>query len=80
MHHNFLFDLDQTLLDFHASEEKALKIVITANGLKYTDDCYRHFREYNKALWQELEKGKMLRGVKRSDHQCGGKDQIYGSG
>ena len=37
-------------------------------------------REYNKALWQELEKGKMLRGVKRSDHQCGGKDQIYGSG
>ena len=22
MHHNFLFDLDQTLLDFHASEYK----------------------------------------------------------
>ena len=26
MHHNFLFDLDQTLLNFHASEEKALEI------------------------------------------------------
>ena len=28
MHHNFLFDLDQTLLDFHASEYKALGIVL----------------------------------------------------
>ena len=29
MHYNFLFDLDQTLLDFHASEYKALGIVLT---------------------------------------------------
>ena len=28
MHRNFLFDLDQTLLDFHASEYKALGIVL----------------------------------------------------
>ena len=61
MHHNFLFDLDQTLLNFHASEEKALEIVITANGLTYTEDCYRHFKAYNKALWQELEKGTISR-------------------
>lgn len=27
-HCNFLFDLDQTLLDFHASEHKALGIVL----------------------------------------------------
>ena len=26
MHHNLLFDLDQTLLDFHASEHFALKL------------------------------------------------------
>ena len=61
MHHNFLFDLDQTLLDFHASEHKALGIVITKYGLKFTEDCYKHFKEYNKSLWLELEKGNISR-------------------
>jgi len=61
MHHNFLFDLDQTLLDFHASERKALEIVLTDCGLNYTDGCYEHFKEYNKLLWLELEKGNISR-------------------
>lgn len=61
MHHNFLFDLDMTLLDFHASERKALEIVITESGLKFTEDCYDHFKAYNKALWLELEKGTITR-------------------
>ena len=61
MHHNFLFDLDQTLLDFHASEYKALGIVLRANGLSFSDDIYRAFKVYNKALWLELEKGTISR-------------------
>lgn len=61
MHHNFLFDLDQTLLDFHASEYKALGIVLRANGLSFSDDIYRAFKAYNKALWLELEKGTISR-------------------
>lgn len=61
MHRNFLFDLDQTLLDFHASEYKALGIVLTANGLAFSDEIYRAFKEYNKSLWQELEKGTISR-------------------
>ena len=61
MHHNFLFDLDQTLLDFHASEYKALGIVLRSNGLSFSDGIYRAFREYNKALWLELEKGAISR-------------------
>lgn len=61
MHHNFLFDLDQTLLDFHASERKALEIVVTRSGLKYTEECYAHFKAYNKVLWLELEKGTISR-------------------
>ena len=56
MHHNFLFDLDQTLLDFHASEYKALGIVLTANGLSFSDEIYQAFKAYNKSLWLELEK------------------------
>ena len=61
MHHNFLFDLDQTLLDFHASERKALEIVIKANGLCYREEDYVHFKAYNKSLWLELEKGTISR-------------------
>ena len=61
MHHNFLFDLDQTLLDFHASEYKALGIVLRSNGMSYSDDIYRAFKEHNKSLWLELEKGNITR-------------------
>ena len=55
MHHNFLFDLDQTLLDFHASEYKALGIVLRSNGLSFSDAIYRAFQAYNKSLWLELD-------------------------
>ena len=61
MHHNFLFDLDQTLLNFHASERKALGIVITKYGMEFSEDCYTHFKQYNKSLWLELEKGTITR-------------------
>ena len=61
MHHNFLFDLDQTLLDFHASEYKALGIVLNENGLSFSDEIYRAFKAYNKSLWLELEKGTISR-------------------
>ncbi len=61
MHHNFLFDLDQTLLDFHATERKALEIVITDAGLKFTEETYGLFKAKNKSLWLELEKGTISR-------------------
>lgn len=61
MHHIFLFDLDQTLLDFHASEKKALGIVLRANGLSFSDEIYLAFKAYNKELWLELEKGTITR-------------------
>ena len=61
MHHNLLFDLDQTLLDFHASEYKALGIVFRKNGLPFDDGIYRDFKAINKALWLELEKGEVTR-------------------
>ena len=61
MHCNFLFDLDQTLLDFHASERKALEIVLRTNGLSFSENIYRSFKDYNKSLWSELEKGTITR-------------------
>ena len=61
MHRNFLFDLDQTLLNFHASEYKALGIVLHENGLNFNDDIYKAFMAYNKSLWLELEKKTITR-------------------
>ena len=61
MYKNFLFDLDQTLLDFHASERIALEIVLRENGLSFSDDIYKAFKAYNKSLWLELEKGTISR-------------------
>ena len=58
---NFLFDLDQTLLNFHASEYKALGIVLRENGLIFSDDIYDKFKVCNKSLWLELEKGTITR-------------------
>ena len=61
MHHIFLFDLDQTLLDFHKSEKIALEIVLRKYGLMFSDEIYEAFKAYNKSLWLELEKGKITR-------------------
>ena len=61
MHHNFLFDLDQTLLDFHASERKALGMVLRGNGLSFSEEIYQAFKACNKSPWLELEKGALAR-------------------
>ncbi len=58
---NLLFDLDQTLLNFHASEKIGLEKVLRANGLSFSDDIYKAFKVYNKSLWTELEKGTINR-------------------
>ena len=77
-HHNFLFDLDQTLLDFHASEYKALRIVLESHGLSFSDEIYQAFKACNKSLWLELEKGSITRTelfIKRFQDvfaRCGG--------
>lgn len=57
MHRNLLFDLDQTLLDFHASEHIALKTVMEMNSQSFTEERYASFKQINKKLWLEFEKG-----------------------
>lgn len=59
MHHNLLFDLDQTLLDFHASEHLALKRIMERSHLEFTEDRYRFFKSTNQALWLDFEKGRI---------------------
>ena len=60
-HVNFLFDLDETLLNFHASEKIALKEVVEACGCGFDDEVYAFFKARNKELWLMLEKGIITR-------------------
>ena len=75
---NFLFDLDQTLLDFHASDKKGLELVLRANGLPFSDEIYSAFKECNKSLWLKLEKKEISRAdvftnrFKYIFEKCGG--------
>ncbi|WP_158588672.1 class I SAM-dependent methyltransferase [Butyrivibrio sp. X503] len=51
MHRNFLFDLDQTLLDFHASEYKALEILNDNELLFYNEyESFYKMTENSKAF------------------------------
>ncbi|WP_423188422.1 YjjG family noncanonical pyrimidine nucleotidase [Alkalibacterium sp. f15] len=52
-----IFDLDNTVLDFRDTEEKALKKVIDAYDLPYTDETIAMYKEINHGLWQKLEQG-----------------------
>lgn len=58
---NFLFDLDETLLNFHASEKIGLREVVEANSCVFDDELYAFFKARNKELWLELEKGTITR-------------------
>lgn len=58
---NFLFDLDETLLNFHASEKIGLKEVVEAAGCTFDDDVYAFFKARNKELWLMLERGEITR-------------------
>ena len=77
MHHNLLFDLDQTLLDFHASERLGVRFVLEQNGLEFTEELYQSFKQINKSLWLEFEKGSITKPelfvtrFRRLFDQCG---------
>lgn len=57
-HTLFLFDLDDTLLDFRASEHLSFERTLRALGLQGDiDDLFRHYQAINVALWRSFEAG-----------------------
>ncbi len=60
-----LFDVDETLLDFPASEKEALQRVLLNFGIGYTEELRATFSAINLALWKQLEKGLITRDVIR---------------
>ncbi len=55
-----LFDLDDTLLDFAANEQSALKHLFEDNGIDFTKEIFDTYSSVNKGLWAAYEKGEIL--------------------
>lgn len=51
-----LIDIDDTLLDFIKSANKALKICFEENGLPFEDQTPVTFHRINDGLWKQIEK------------------------
>ncbi|MFC4696731.1 YjjG family noncanonical pyrimidine nucleotidase [Enterococcus aquimarinus] len=56
-----LFDVDDTLLDFQAAESQALKALFEKEGLHFTSDKEKLYKEVNEARWRAFETGEMSR-------------------
>lgn len=56
----FLFDLDDTLLDFKASEKLSFHLCLQSLGIKTNlDNIFSDYQVINKALWRAIEEGKI---------------------
>lgn len=58
---DILFDLDDTLFDFHADERVALDKTFAALGITLNDAQRNRYSEINEAQWKALELGKITR-------------------
>ena len=56
-----LFDLDDTLLDFGAAENLALRQMFEAQNTPFTAEIEAHYKKINQALWNSYEEGKVDR-------------------
>ncbi len=56
-----LFDVDETLLDFNACEQNALKESFEHYGIDYQGEMMEYYQQYNQKLWHDFEKGKIAR-------------------
>ncbi|MDI9476563.1 MAG: YjjG family noncanonical pyrimidine nucleotidase [Natronincolaceae bacterium] len=58
---NILFDLDNTLLDFHLAERIALTKTLLHLGIEPKEEILARYSEINSAQWKLLELGELTR-------------------
>ncbi|OCA91507.1 noncanonical pyrimidine nucleotidase, YjjG family [Bacillus sp. FJAT-27225] len=56
-----LFDIDDTLLDFGATEQGALRKLFESEGLAVTTELLQSYRKINQGLWAAFEAGAVTR-------------------
>ena len=60
---NVFLDLDDTLLDFGASEAEGLRKTLLSFGIDPTDEIVRRYSEINDAQWKALERGETTQAI-----------------
>lgn len=60
-HRTLLFDLDDTIFDFHRAEAEALSKTLTSFGIVPSREAVAHYSRVNDAQWKRLEKGELTR-------------------
>ena len=58
---NILFDLDDTLLDFHRAEAEAIRYTLKEFGIDPTDENVKLYSKINRSCWAKLETGEYTR-------------------
>ena len=53
-----LFDVDDTLFDFHKAEEKSFYQVMNEFGIKADDRMLHDYSLFNKSCWEEFQEGR----------------------
>lgn len=56
-----LFDVDDTLLDFGATEKLALKLLLEEQGIEATEEIEALYKKINSRLWLSFEEGNVSR-------------------
>jgi 2-haloacid dehalogenase len=57
----FLFDADDTILDFHKTSEKAIKATLESLGVVWKEEYISIFKTLNDGLWEALERKELTR-------------------
>ena len=58
---NVLFDLDDTLLDFHRAEAEAIRHTLKEIGIDPTEENVDLYSKINRSCWAKLETGEYTR-------------------
>ncbi len=56
-----LFDLDDTILDFHTAERHAIRQSFEEFGIPVSEEILARYSEINIGCWQRMERGEMTR-------------------
>lgn len=88
----FLFDIDNTILDFNKAEKYGISKVFEFLGFNYTENDLQEYSKYNQSLWKKIEHGEITRdqlfeirfptvfksmGIDVSAEKCRQCEQVY---
>ena len=75
----FLFDIDNTILDFDMAEKYGISNVFEFLGFKYTENDLQEYSKYNQSLWKKIEQGEWLSDAEYGTiHRVASDGRIHG--